>query len=170
MTQRKKTTPEEVAEKVRDTVFAFEEYRTERGERVIVEKWGLRPGIIMAKRIADLFEKFNAMGIAQATTGDFVQHGYEILYDVVRDTIRWSDADMERLSLEDFQNLVEVVQRVCLTSGESEDATGTAGKLTGFIGVWVLPAKTAASLSVRSAPSSVTGTDSETSQTGTPPS
>jgi hypothetical protein len=105
------------------------EVKTLRGNRVVVEPWGLTKGRLMLKRLEELMEKGRQM--PEATVAQLIELAYDEFYGIVRDTLGWDDARMEKeLTLEDMIALSEAIWK---TSVAREDGGGVGGKLGALI-------------------------------------
>jgi hypothetical protein len=105
------------------------EVKTLRGERVVIEPWGLTKGRLMLKRLEELMEKARQM--PEATIAQLIELAYDEFYGIVRDTLGWDDARMEeQLTLEDLISLSEAIWQ---TSVARPDGGGVGGKLGALI-------------------------------------
>lgn len=145
----------EIAKSVRKAVFYFEEYTTALGHSALVERWSMRDGIRMSGRILEMQARLNQIvakdGHAEAPKR-LMETASELVISLIRDTIHWTDDEMERLEYHDFVTLADLMVSVCLTHEERpEDQTGS--KIGAFVEAWVLPAlATGAGSSVQSTP------------------
>jgi hypothetical protein len=101
------------------------EVKTLRGERIVVEPWGLTKGKLMLSRLESLFTK--ARGTPDAGVADLIEVAYEEFYGIVRDTLEWSDEEMERKLL--FEDLLALAETIWNLSVSREDGGGVGGKL-----------------------------------------
>jgi len=178
---KQQTEAERIAREVKWALFPFEVRRTDLGMLAVIEKWSLSKGEIMTEQITALFTKMVMAGQAGKDAAPeelgqrMVRIAFAELKPVIRESTRspngdwWTDADLERLSYEDFLDLAGMLVRVCLAARPGEEADGgVLGKLPAFLAEWVTPLRgMAASFSAPSLSSSEPDTAPKPSSTDT---
>lgn len=115
------------------TAFPEREVALLSGEKVIVKPWSLKTGRLMRKRLAGLIEQVQA-GTAEGMAADLpslIENFEQDVILIVRDTIGWSDEQMEsnKICYEDLVTLAEAIVRVCIIR---EGGGGIVGKAMGL--------------------------------------
>jgi len=103
------------------------------GRHVTIKPWSLGLGRLMRKRIVKLFRQIQESrgNLSEVDLGALLEVGEEQIYEIVRDTVEWTDAQMDELAYEDLLTLAQGVLDVCVLR---KDGGGVGGKLLGLLG------------------------------------
>jgi hypothetical protein len=121
------------------------------GARVIVRPWPIRKGRLLVDRVIALVERLlehrraEALAAGEgepprrvALASDLLDVAFEEVFGIVRDTVDYSDAQMEALTFEDLLTLTEAVLEVCLIRGEEGGVLGKLARLVDRTGLLVV--------------------------------
>jgi hypothetical protein len=126
------------------------EVRLLSGAFVIVRPWPIRKGRLLVDRVIALVERLLEHRRAEALAAapgaaprrvalatDLLDVAFEEVFGIVRDTVDYSDEQMEALTFEDLLTLTEAVLEVCLIRGEDGGVLGKLARLVDRTGLLV---------------------------------
>jgi hypothetical protein len=125
------------------------EVRLLSGAYVTVRPWPIRKGRLLVDRVIALVERLLEHRRAEAAAApgsaprrvalatDLLDVAFEEVFGIVRDTVDYSDEQMEALTFEDLLTLTEAVLEVCLIRGEDGGVLGKLARLVDRTGLLV---------------------------------
>lgn len=120
-----------------EVLFPAKQVQVLSGKYVTVRPWGMETGRLVSPRVAELIEdlkgNYSVKGVAS-----LVRDKQTEVYEIIRETLGWTDEQMAGLAYEDLFTLAQAVIDVCILRGE--DQGGALGKLLSLAGWTPAPA------------------------------